>query len=123
MSLLLALFLCHFLADYTWLSRPYMLAAKRFGRPIKPILDHGCVHGLLMLWTMYAFGIRGWEGAGLACFQVVAHTAIDVLKGRLNARYVALQSPANVAHWIVFGLDQYAHTVVILLMWYATLPK
>lgn len=118
MALLLALFFCHFLADYTWLSRPAMLAAKRFGQPLSPIVAHGSVHAVLMLWALYAFGVRGWECAGLATFQLVSHTAIDVLKGRLNARYATLQSPANVVHWVVFGLDQYAHTVVVVLMWH-----
>ncbi len=121
MLLLLALFFCHFLADYTWLSQPYMLAAKRFGRPVKPIIDHACMHGLLMLFTLYAFGVRGWTCAGLATFQVVSHAAIDTLKGRLNAKYPALQSLTDVRHWIVFGLDQYAHTVVIIAIWYAAL--
>lgn len=116
--MLLALFFCHFLADYTWLSRPSMLAAKRFGRPITPITEHAAVHGLLMLFALYAFGVRGWQCAGLATFQVVTHAAIDTLKGRLNARYAMLQSPANVLHWVVFGGDQYLHAVVIILMWH-----
>jgi hypothetical protein len=123
MWLLLALFFCHFLADYTPLSDARMLAAKRVGRPFHPILAHGYVHGVLMGLALYFFGVKVEDAICLGLFQCLTHTGIDVLKGRLNARYAILQSPANVQHWIVFGLDQYAHTVVILLMWYATLPK
>jgi hypothetical protein len=123
MNLLLALFFCHFLADYTWLSRPYMLAAKRFGKPFGPILAHAMVHAALMWLALVALGIEPGKATALGLMQLVTHAGIDWLKGHLNGRYAALQSPANVVHWVSFGLDQYAHTVVILLMWYATLLK
>ena len=123
MSLLLALFFCHWLADYTPLSDARMLAAKRFGRPFTPVLDHGFTHGALMFVVLLAFGTEEIRAVWLLLFQTWSHALIDTVKGRLNARYAALQSPANVQHWMVFGLDQYAHTVIILLMWYATLPR
>jgi len=123
MKLLLALFFCHFLADYTPLSDRKILAAKRFGRPFTPILAHGVMHGALMGVAMICLGVDHILAIMLALCQTWSHAGIDVLKGRLNARYASLQSPANVVHWMVFGLDQYAHTIVILLMWYATLPK
>ena len=122
MGLLVLLLLCHWAGDYTHLSRPWMLEAKRFGKPILPILNHGCVHGFLMLWTMYFFGVPGIIAAILATFQVLTHTGIDVLKGRLNGWFPSLQNPANIYHWWVFGLDQFLHILVILTMWIGTLP-
>lgn len=95
-----------------------MLEAKRFGQPVMPILNHGAAHGLLMLWVLYFLGVNHWLCVWLACFQVLSHTAIDVLKGRLNARYPVLQSPATGLHWCVFGADQYFHAAIIIMMWH-----
>lgn len=117
MLLLLALFFCHFLADYTPLSDAKMLAAKRFGRPFTPILAHGYMHGALMGLTLFAFGVKPISVVLLALGQTWVHAGIDTLKGRLNAPYEVLQSPANVLHWVVFGADQYLHAAVIILMW------
>jgi hypothetical protein len=122
MKLLLVLFFCHFLADYTPLSDAKMLAAKRFGRPFTPILAHGFTHGALMGVAMIYLGVDQILAIMLALGQTWSHAGIDVLKGRLNARYATLQSPANVVHWVVFGLDQYAHTAIIILMWHLASP-
>ena len=115
-TLLLALFLCHFLADYTQLSTAWMLNAKRLGKPFFPILMHAYMHALLMFIALLIFvkdvNICAW----LMLFQWVTHFIIDVWKGRMNGWFPALQSPANKWHWIVFGFDQYLHAVVIIIM-------
>ncbi|UOR06250.1 DUF3307 domain-containing protein [Hymenobacter aerilatus] len=118
MKLLLALFFCHWLADYTWLSRPDMLAAKRFGKPFGPILMHGLIHATLMFAVLLLFGVEQIRAVELYIFQTWTHAGIDTAKGMLNQHFVVLQNPQNVLHWCVFGLDQYAHCVVILLMWH-----
>jgi NADH:ubiquinone oxidoreductase subunit H len=48
--------------------------------------------------------------------QLVTHFLIDVWKGRMNGWFPALRSPSNKGHWIVFGLDQLLHTLVIIGM-------
>lgn len=115
-TLLISLFFCHFLADFTHLSTPWMLNAKRLGTPIIPILAHGGVHGALM--SIPLFIVLGWCPlfANLVLFQIYSHFIIDVLKGRMNGWFPSLQSPANKAHWWVFGADQFSHAVVIILM-------
>jgi hypothetical protein len=120
MTLLLALLFCHWLADYTWLSRPHMLAAKRFGAPFGPILEHGLTHGTLMFAVLLAFGVEQVLAIELYLFQTWTHAGIDWAKGVLNKRFIVLQSPQNVLHWAVFGFDQYLHCVVIVLMWHFT---
>ena len=123
LPLLLTLFFCHWLADYTPLSDARMLAAKRFGRPFTPILVHGMMHGTLMAIALLVFGVEAERVVWLYLLQCWSHALIDTAKGRLNARFAVLQSPANVQHWVVFGLDQYAHAAVILLMaHYSGLP-
>lgn len=116
-----ALLLCHYFADYTHLSRPHMLAAKRFGKPLYPIFIHACVHGNLMGVALLLFNVDLSLVAGLVCLQVFTHFFIDVLKGRVNVWIPSVQNTKKVRHWIVFGADQYLHQMVVLLMVYFAL--
>ncbi|MEO8761862.1 MAG: DUF3307 domain-containing protein [Bacteroidia bacterium] len=114
--LLISLFFCHFLADYTHLSTNWMISAKGLGRPLFPIIAHASVHALLMGITLTLFGIRGnilWQ---LIVFQLVTHFLIDVWKGRMNGWFPSLQSASNKWHWVIFGFDQFLHAIVITLM-------
>jgi Protein of unknown function (DUF3307) len=115
-SLLLTLGFCHFLADYTWLSTPSMLKAKSIGSPTPPIFSHASVHAFLMAVVLFLFGVT--NVIGLTLIQVVSHTIIDILKGKCNVWFPKVANPANKVHWILFGLDQYLHFIVIVLMVY-----
>lgn len=118
--LLLMLNVCHWAADYTHLSRPWMLAAKRLGTPIGPIAAHAFVHAVLMSLVCCLFA--GIDGVIIALtMQFPTHWGIDILKGRLNGWFHSLQSPTNVYHWYVFGLDQLAHQVVIIAIAFAVI--
>lgn len=114
-TLLLALFFCHFLADYTWLSTSWMLKAKGLGRPLLPIFAHALTHGALMriaLWVLVPEG----DWSLVIALQIGSHFLIDVWKGRMNGWFPALQNPANKLHWVMFGLDQFMHAAVIVWM-------
>ncbi len=113
-GLLILLNICHWLADYTWLSTSWMLNAKRLGKPILPILAHAGVHSLLMLFACWAY--TGNFKLGLLAFaiQLPTHFAIDVWKGRMNEWFPVLQSPANKLHWVIFGFDQLLHQIIII---------
>jgi len=111
------LLICHFLADYTHLSTAWMLKAKATGRPLLPILAHGGVHSILMLFVLLFF-VSPITAFLLAALQLAAHTAIDTLKGRLNVWHKPAANPANKIHWIVFGADQFLHILTIELMVY-----
>ena len=85
MLLLLLLFSCHFLADFTWLSTPWMLKAKALGKPFFPILIHAMIHAMLMSVVLYFFigtDLKLW--GSLVLFQWGSHFIIDVWKGRMN---------------------------------------
>lgn len=115
-QILIGLFICHFLADYTHLSTGWMLNAKRLGKPLFPIFIHAWTHSVLMLIVLIPFiGLKSniWE---LFLLQLITHFLIDVWKGRMNDWFPALQSPANKWHWIVFGFDQLLHAIVIVVM-------
>lgn len=113
--LFISLLICHWMADFTHLSRPYMLAAKKFGKPLTPIFHHAFIHASLMVIPLSFFTT---PAMGFNCFliQIASHFCIDVLKGRLNGWYPSLQNPANYFHWYVFGADQFLHIMVIILM-------
>jgi hypothetical protein len=116
-QILIGLFICHFLADYTHLSTAWMLNAKRLGKPLYPIFTHAFIHASIMLVLLaLVFGFSGFKLAALFGFQLITHFLIDVWKGRMNGWFPTLQSPANKWHWIVFGFDQLLHALVIIGM-------
>jgi hypothetical protein len=98
-----------------------MLSAKRFGKPLLPILAHAGNHANQVLWFTFFVVDDLYIAFYAALFQLVTHFTIDVLKGRLNGWFPALQSPANPYHWYVFGADQFLHQLVILLTTYYAL--
>lgn len=107
--------ICHWLADFTHLSTPWMLKAKAIGKPLFPIFIHACVHGTLMCIVLLFFAPINTV-LFLTAFQIVTHFCIDVLKGKLNVWFPSLADPKNSYHWWIFGLDQMAHQIVIILM-------
>lgn len=116
--ILIGLFFCHFLADYTHLSTAWMLNAKRLGKPFFPIWVHAMVHGLLMFWTILFF-TKSIEFAGYGfLFQWLTHFVVDVWKGRMNGWFPKLQDNTNKWHWIIFGFDQFLHATVIVIMYH-----
>lgn len=121
-QILIGLFFCHLLGDYTPLSTEWMLNAKRVGKPLYPIFIHALVHALLMLVLLTVmFKLAMVKLFILFGIQLITHFVIDVCKGRVGAWFPILQSPNNKWYWIVFGIDQYLHTLVIIAMsFYAT---
>ena len=127
-TILIGLFICHWLADYTHLSTAWMLNAKRFGKPLYPIFCHALTHALLMgIFLRIYFG--SWHNQIkifwildridlCIFFQLGTHFLVDVWKGRMNGWFPSIQNPANKWHWIVFGFDQLLHAIVIILMSY-----
>ena len=114
-TILIGLFICHFLADYTHLSTAWMLNAKRLGTPLFPIFIHAFVHMFIMGAFLSIIGLKD-ELYYLMPFQLITHFLIDVWKGKMNSWFPSLQSPANKWHWIIFGLDQLLHDLVIIKM-------
>lgn len=126
-QILIGLFVCHWLADYTHLSTNWMLGAKKLGKPLLPIFAHALVHAVLMstfLEVYFYFKLQNYNPFEFSIsivdklywFQLVTHFLIDVWKGRMNGWFPSLQSPTNKWHWIVFGFDQLLHALVIITM-------
>lgn len=113
-TILIGLFICHFLGDFTHLSTAWMLKAKMIGKPFLPILVHALVHATLMGIFLFLLGVD--NVILLFIIQLTTHFIIDVLKGRMNGWFPILQSPTNKWHWIIFGFDQLFHALVIVVM-------
>jgi hypothetical protein len=114
--ILIGLFICHFLADFTHLSTDWMLHAKRLGKPLFPIFIHASIHAMLMSLVLAWFIGFSNMWAYLVIFQLAAHFLIDVSKGRMSGWFPNLQNPTNKWHWIMFGFDQLLHALVIIIM-------
>lgn len=126
-QILIGLFFCHLVADYTHLSTSWMLNAKRFGTPLFPIFIHAFVHAILMsiflesyfLYTITDYNPLEWNFSmvdKLFLLQLITHFSIDTWKGKMSSWFPKIQSPSNKWHWVVFGIDQYLHTLVIIVM-------
>jgi len=64
---------------------------------------------------LYFTIVDTWVCEAIFFFQLFTHFCIDVLKGKLNVWFPSLSNPANKGHWYVFGADQLAHQIVIIL--------
>jgi hypothetical protein len=112
-QLLILLNLCHWAADYTHLSTPWMLKAKAKGWPLYPILCHACCHGTLMCLVLYFFTDIA-TATYLMFVQIASHFIIDVFKG--YAQHTLRLQAANPFFWWLFGADQFLHQAVIIFM-------
>lgn len=119
-ALFILILICHWAGDFTHLSRPYMLKAKKFGKPLQPILDHAAIHAFLMAMVVLFYCDRsimmGVNILGVFFIQLISHTTIDLLKGRCNGWFPILQDNTKYPHWYVFGLDQVLHILIIVVI-------
>ena len=118
--LLIGLLFLHFVADFTKLSTPNMLSAKRFGTPLLPIFQHGLIHASLMTTYLLIFTQNIQFLGMMFLLECMTHFLIDVLKGKCNKWFPIVQNPSNVEHWYVFGFDQFLHQIVILIIYFLT---
>lgn len=115
--LLIALLVCHYLADFC-LTMPSMIRAKADGRRAMPILAHAAVHAALMGLCLLAYGVSWRLLMLLAGMELVSHFLIDTAKGRLSARFPLLNDRGQKPHWMLYGLDQLLHQLVVVAIWW-----
>jgi hypothetical protein len=113
--LVAALFVAHFVGDYTPLANSRMQDAKAVGTPVGPIALHALIHAVLAALTVTAVVRPGLAPVAIAGGLVFAtHLLIDVLRGRLGARYPALSNTEAQAFWTALGFDQLLHGLVLI---------
>ena len=117
MLLLIALLICHYLADFclTW---PALIRSKADGRNVWPILLHAAVHGVLMGVCLLVFGVTTEQLFLLMSLELVTHFIIDVGKAALSVKIPLLADIKRKPYWVLFGLDQLLHQLVVIIIWY-----
>lgn len=111
----LLLFAAHWLCDWGYAVRPFMLKAKAEGRPWEPIMLHAALHGVAMFLVLVPF--TGLAVAWIAAvFELATHFFIDTWKGSMNRWYPVFRDPSRIWHWHLFGFDQLLHAIVILVI-------
>jgi Protein of unknown function (DUF3307) len=119
-TLLVLLFICHFLADFSPLSTAWMLNAKSKGTPPLPIFAHAGIHAVLM-FTVLLFFVTPLLALQLMAFQWLTHFVIDVCKGKMNVWFPIVANANDKRYWLLFGFDQLMHQCVILTMAWVSL--
>ncbi len=114
--LLAALFLSHYLADFCFTTRS-MIVAKSDGRTLFPIILHASIHAFLMGICLIIFGTTIPLLLGLFLLEFISHFVIDTTKGRLTHAYPKLADNHQKPYWIVYGMDQLLHQLIIIAIW------
>ena len=115
--LLISLLVCHYLADFC-LTTPKMIRAKADGRTPWPIMLHAAIHAGLMTICLLLWAIS-WKAVLLAmAVEWITHFLIDWTKARLSIRFLILTDQQQKPYWMLYGLDQLLHQLVIVGIWY-----
>lgn len=115
--LLVALLVCHYLADYCF-TTPSMIRAKAEGRRLWPIMFHASIHAGVVGLCILPWGISWRMLSLLVSLELVSHFLIDTAKGRLTAHYPVLADMQGKPYWMLYGFDQFLHLLVIVLIWF-----
>jgi hypothetical protein len=106
----------HFIADFSPALTVRMREAKIGLRPAGPIAMHAGVHTVLVFAAVWA--VLRSPGLALiaAAIEFPTHLAIDYGKMRLGARFEAVRAPTGDPFWYAFGVDQWAHCLVLVVI-------
>ena len=107
--------IAHYLGDYTHLSTDYMLKAKQEVN-VYGIGLHALVHGVLFGLIALVYSQSLITGLIVFILQSILHWDIDTLKSLTNADFPVTKDSTKRPYWYIFGLDQLAHQLVILIM-------
>lgn len=105
-SLLMRLLLAHLITDFLLRKGRNISEQKDKGWSSRWLYLHGCIAGLLA----YIF-VAQWDELWLFPAVALSHVAIDGIKDMKKDNLF----------W--FSLDQTAHILVVLIVWYALLPS
>lgn len=113
---LIALLVCHYLADFC-LTLPIMIRAKANGKQLWPIVLHSMVHAVLMGLCLLLFGVSVLTTLYLMVAEAMSHFIIDLSKARLSTHVPRLADATGKPYWILYGLDQLLHQLVVVGIW------
>ena len=114
--LLIALLVCHYLADYC-LTLPVMIRAKVDGRNLWPIAFHATIHAVLIGLCLLVYNVDWKLLLVLMMIKLFSHFVIDVLKAQISIRIPYLSDNRHKPYWMLYGLDQLLHQMVVVVIW------
>ncbi len=121
--LLVALFVAHFLGDFTPLATARMQRAKSSGGPMGPIAAHAAMHAILVGLAVLTVARPSPPVVALAVgLELVSHFAIDAARARIVVGMPALRDPGSNPFWWALGLDQLLHGLVLIGIAVLVLP-
>lgn len=115
--LLVALLICHYLADFCITSQT-MIRAKADGRNPWPIAFHATIHAVLIGLCLLVYYVDWKLLLVLMMIELVSHFVIDVLKAQISIRFPYLSDNRHKPYWVLYGLDQLLHQMVVVVIWY-----
>lgn len=115
--LLVALLICHYLADFCITSQT-MIRAKADGRNLWPIAFHATIHAVLIGLCLLVYNVDWKLLLVLMMIELVSHFIIDVLKAQISIRFPYFSDNRHKPYWVLYGLDQLLHQMVVVVIWY-----
>lgn len=116
-ALMAVLLACHCAGDFSPLSTARMLEAKRSATGHGWILAHAGVHAILV-----AVAVAVLAGPGLSIIaaafvlELGTHFVIDAVRARIGVRSPRYADPDSRSFWYLFGVDQLAHGLVLVVI-------
>ncbi len=115
--LLAGLLVAHWAGDFTPLATVRMHAAKANGGPLHLIGAHALVHAVLVGAVVGLIIAPTWTVLSVAVgLEFATHFAIDTVRGQASRRFPTLGDPRRGPFWYALGVDQLAHTLVLLVV-------
>ncbi len=59
----------------------------------------------------------------LMAFELISHFLIDILKAKLSVKYPRLADTHQKSYWMLYGLDQLLHQLVVIAIWYMAVTQ
>lgn len=115
--LLIALLVCHYLADFC-LTMPVIIRAKTDGKSLWPIVFHATIHAVLIGLCLVVYGIRWQLLLALMMAELISHFVLDVSKTQISIRFPYWSDHRRKPYWMLHGLDQLLHQLVLIMIWY-----
>ena len=114
--LLVALLVCHYFADFC-LTMPMMIRAKADGKNPWPIALHAAIHAVMMGACLLIYGIGCRRILVLMMIEFISHFVLDLSKAKISYKFPYWSNNQHKPYWILYGLDQLLHQMVVILIW------
>jgi len=105
----------HFIFDFVFRTNS-MIEAKKFSKPIFPIIEHAILHAFsfYLIGSMFKFPFE--INFTIYLIEFVSHFLIDYFKGFINRFNSITNDVSKSMFWTLFGFDQFLHQIIIIII-------